>query len=311
MSRVRPVFAGDTLHIQRRTIHGRFFLIPNEKMLALARYAFGVAAQREGLRIHLLCVMSNHIHVVVTDPRGKHPDFTAYAHRLMALALQRMYGIEEAVWAPGGPSVQRLLGPDGVADALAYVRANPIEAGCVRDEREYHGLFGADERAPLKTHRELIARPAVFGSQSRLPASVEFKTEPVKELVEALGKKRASELIAGYIRRRRQRAREERAAEKLGYLGMKRVLSASVWQRVPRPRSGGIRPTFKGVTAEAIRQGSYTLRAFRLAYAEALEWFRLGKRDIVFPLGTYKMKRCYGVRVAPARGAPTTLSCAA
>lgn len=311
MTRARPVFAGDILHIQRRTIHGRFFLVPNEKMLALARYAFGVAAKREGLRIHLLCVMSNHIHVVATDPHGKHPDFTAYAHRLMALALQQMYGIEEAVWAPGGPSVQRLLGPDGIADALAYVRVNPIEAGCVRDEHTYHGLFGADERAPFKTHSERIERPAAFGLHSTLPASVEFKTEPVQELIDQLGEKRASELIVSYLQRRREQALAERAAKKLGYLGMKRVLSADVWQRAPKPRSGGIRPTFKGVTAKAIRQGSYTLRAFRLAYADALTWFRLGEREVEFPLGTYKMKRSYGVRVAPARGAPAILSSAA
>jgi len=38
-------------------------------------------------------------------------------------------------------------------------------------------------------------------------------------------------------------------------------------------------------------------------YARCLESWRAGNRDVVFPYGTNKMRRCHGVRVAPAPSA--------
>src|SRR5690606_25455089 len=57
MTLPRPVFQGDTIHIQRRTRSGHYFLVPNEETLQLVRYAFAVAAARYGLILHAVCVM--------------------------------------------------------------------------------------------------------------------------------------------------------------------------------------------------------------------------------------------------------------
>jgi putative transposase len=145
MPRPRPVFAGDVIHIQRRVRDGRFFLVPKAELLDLVTYAYGLAAEKYGLELHALCVMSNHLHVVATDVDGRHPEFTAWAHRVIALGLKRMHGIEGAVWQEGGASVQRLVGSVAAIEALAYVRVNPVAAGCVRHEGSYPGVFGADE----------------------------------------------------------------------------------------------------------------------------------------------------------------------
>src|SRR5690606_17829147 len=126
MSFPRPVFAGDVIHIQRRVRDGRFFLVPRAEILDLVTYAYGLAAEKFGLELHAVCVMSNHVHGVATAVEGRHPEFTAWAHRVMALALKAMHGIEGAVWQEGGASVQRLVGSVAVAEALAYVRVNPV-----------------------------------------------------------------------------------------------------------------------------------------------------------------------------------------
>src|SRR5690606_20718822 len=92
MSSPRPVFAGDVIHIQRRVRDGRFFLVPRAEILDLVTYAYGLSAEKFGLELHAVCVMSNHLHVVATDVEGRHPEFTAWAHRVMALALKAMHG---------------------------------------------------------------------------------------------------------------------------------------------------------------------------------------------------------------------------
>lgn len=305
MTKARPIFRGDVVHIQRRTAGGLFYLVPKPVVLGIARYAFAAAAARSGLLLHSVCVMSNHLHVLATDPRGEHPEFTAYAHRIMAIALKRLFAIDENVWAPGGPSVQRVVERDAIIDTLAYIAINPVAAGCVCDENEYAGLFGASGAAPLASFTERMERPKLFGQSSTLPESAEFKIEPVKLLIDELGEERAAEAIRSAIQRRRESAHREREAAGKGYLGMKRVLAASVRRRAPKPESGKLNPTFKGVIAEAIQRARETLLAFRRAYAETLELFREGKRDVIFPAGTYKMHRIYGVAVAAADEAST------
>ncbi|MBZ0119459.1 MAG: transposase, partial [Sandaracinaceae bacterium] len=41
------------------------------------------------------------------------------------------------------------------------------------------------------------------------------------------------------------------------------------------------------------------LKEFRLAYAEAYLRWRLGNHDVVFPAGTYAMRKYHGASVAP------------
>lgn len=301
MTLARPVFRGDTVHIQRRTRDGRFFLVPKPETLTLVRYAYGLAAERFGLTLHSLCVMSTHVHVIATDPEALHPRFTEYAHRLIALGLKRMYGIEGSVWKEGGASVQRMIVSAALVEAMAYVRINPVAAGCVRFESAYPGVFGADEEAPLEEYTEIIERPTCFGPRSELPAQVSFVLKTPAWLLDELDETGAARAISDAIRRHRDDAWRERATSRGGFLGMRRVLSIDVWTRAGELARSTLRPTFKGVVAEAIRVGRETLVSFRIAYAVASAAFRGGARDVVFPQGTYLM-RIRGCIAAPCDG---------
>jgi putative transposase len=298
MSCPRPVFAGDVVHIQRRIRDGRFFLVPRAEILELVTYAYGLAADKFGLVLHAVCVMSNHLHVVATDVEGRHPEFTAWAHRVMALALKGMHGVEGAVWQEGGASVQRLVGSVAVAEALAYVRVNPVAAGCVPHDRRYPGVFGADEEAPLAEIVREVTRPECFGEESTLPEVSTFVCRPPSSLVDELGEERGAAMIAEAVGRHRVEARARRVAEGRGFLGMKRVLAADPWTRPDRPPSGAGSPSFKGAIAEAIQLARRTLIVFRRAYAEAMAAFRAGRRDVRFPPGTYLMRRRLGCACA-------------
>ena len=297
MTRVRPVFEGDTIHIQRRAREGRHFLVPHRETLQLVRYAYAVAAERCGLILHAVCVMSTHTHVIATDPEGRHPQFTHYAHRLIALGLKRFHGIDGTVFTQGGASVQRLVGRDAIIEALAYLRMNPVAAGLVAHDGAYPGVFGVEEKAPLKVYEERIARPSCFAGRTTLPEAARFVLRPAERLLDELGPKRAAERIARAIRRHRENAKAKRKRDELAIVGMKEVLATDVWRRAPKPKRAPFRPTFKGVLADALRQASDSLRRFRRAYAEALATFRDGDTSVCFPAGTYKM-RLMGCKVA-------------
>lgn len=300
MTLPRPVYEGDVVHIQRRIIDGQLLLRPDPEVLELVRYAVAAAAERCGIVLHSCCVIANHVHLLATDPEGRHPEFTAHMNRTIALGLHRLHDLHGTIWEPGGPSVQRMEGAEAMLEAIGYIHANPIAAGYVHDERLYPGLFGIDERAPLKRSTERIRRPACFGPDSALPEEVELKIETVAQLVEERGAERAANDIALAIRRHREKAQRERADSGLPYLGIKRLLEEKITKRAKRPKRAGFSPTFKGVVGGAIRRASETLRAFRSAYAEALAQLREGVRDVVFPYGTYYLRRYAGVATLPS-----------
>lgn len=305
MSYARPVFEGDIVHIQRRTREGHDFLVPRRETLDLVRYAYAVAAERHGLILHAVCVMSTHVHVIATDPLGRHPDFTAFAHRVIALGLKRMYGIDGSVWMGGGPTVQRLVGNNAIVEALADLRVNPVAAGCVRDDANSQGVFGVAERAPLCCLNEEFVRPRCLGKDSTLPAAATFVLRAPETLVEELGIEGATDALVEAIRRHRKEAQAEISRTGKGYLGRRRVLAMDVWKKAKRLKRSRLRPLFKGVLGEAIRSAHEALRLFRAAYGIALAAFRRGETGVLFPPGTYLMRRRLGCATAVLPGRST------
>lgn len=88
MSRPRPIVAGATYLVTRRTLRRHALLRPDTAMRELLVYLLAVSVARFGLQVHAFCVMSTHHHLVVTDPRGVLPDFLAYFHRITSLATK-------------------------------------------------------------------------------------------------------------------------------------------------------------------------------------------------------------------------------
>ena len=54
------------------------FLCPSRELNELVLYILAVAAERSGILLHAYCFMSNHLHLVLTDPRGTLPAFEQY-----------------------------------------------------------------------------------------------------------------------------------------------------------------------------------------------------------------------------------------
>src|SRR5512138_850978 len=143
MSRPRQVIAGATVLVSRRCFQRLFLLVPSDMVNAIVAYVLGVAARRYGVQIHAFCVLSNHLHIVLTDVYGRLPAFAQYFHSLVGRAINASRGREEDFWAPNTYSAVTLISPADVVAKTAYVLANPVAAGLVRSGREWPGLWSA------------------------------------------------------------------------------------------------------------------------------------------------------------------------
>ena len=84
--------------------------------------------------------MSNHGHLMVTDVEGRLPEFCEWMLRTIAQCINAVHGIRENVWSDGSYSAVRLETEESIVDKLAYVIANPVTAGLVREARQWPGV---------------------------------------------------------------------------------------------------------------------------------------------------------------------------
>jgi len=174
-----------------------------------------------------------------------------------------------------------------------YALANPVASRLVLPARRWPGLWSRPERiggTPLK-----VRRPEhFFDPRGQMPETLDLQlTTPPgftssrafrEQLTAALS---AQEALA--------------ASSGAGFLGRARVLSQrpfdrplSVEQhRQLRPRVAA-RNKWKRIEALA------RLKDFLVAHRDALEAWRQGARDVLFPDGTYEMRVAHGAACAGA-----------
>ena len=294
MSAPRRVIPGASYLVTRRCSERRFFLRPDPQVNALILYCLALAAARHGIALHAYVVLSDHYHFILTDPRGVLPLFEHAFDLLVARALNARYAHFEAFWASGTYSAVELTDRDAVLEKIAYVLANPVSAGLVSRGELWPGLISrpCDLGAPPR----LVPRPPHFFRQhgpGALPAEVPltlvvppgFGDQPLDEV-------RAE--VAARVAAHEERARQERRGRP--FLGRRGVLRQGVFARPgdhePRfrlnPRVAG-RDKWERIAALG------RLRDFLAAYRRAWEQLRAGVRAVVFPAGTWKLRRELGV----------------
>lgn len=290
MTAPRQILPGTTYLITRRCAQRQLLLRPSETTNDLFRYALALAARATGVQIHAACVMSNHHHAVVTDPHARLPEFTRNLHAVVARGVNRTLGRSEALWSSDRCSVIPLEGASVILAAIAYVLANPVVAGLVREGRQWPGLWSPPEaiggpsvevRRPEVFFREGGDLPRTVTLDLVVPPGFADAEDFRAQLAEALAAKEAA-------------ARQAHAAS--GFMGRRRVLAQSPWAR-PRstePRSEK-KPRFATEDGPSHRAALARLTDFLERYRQAWRAFREGARDVLFPAGTYQLRVMHGV----------------
>lgn len=297
MTPPRQILPGTTYLVTRRCAQRQFLLRPSSDTNAIFLYVLAVAARRFGVRVHAYCVLSNHFHLVVTDPQARLPAFEQYLDSLVARAVNASLGRWESFWAPSSYSAVALVSPADIVAKAAYVLANPVAAGLVRRAREWPGLWSAPEQIG---GRPLIApRPSrFFNPRGLMPERAELALDvpPGFESAEEF-RRRVVDTVAVAEEDGVHRGESERH----GYLGVPRVLAQKPFAR-PAPRevhrrlSPRVAARDKWKRIEALSR----LVGFVQRYREAWQARRDGHLNAIFPAGTYLLRVLHGVPCAAA-----------
>lgn len=293
MTAPRQILPGAVYLLTRRCAQREFLLRPSQTTNDVFGFSLAVAAQRYGIEVHAFCVMSNHYHLVVTDPHARLPEFNRDLNALVARALNASLGRWESFWAPGSYSAVRLVSPQDIVDKTAYVLANPVSAGLVRTGRLWPGPWSDPDRigaqpVELRRPRHFFAEDGDVPPKATLELSAprgfaspaEFRGRVLAALAE-----REKEAEARFGRR--------------GFVGV-----AGVLEQNPRARPTSVEPrrnlsprvaarnTWKRI--DALLRVKEFVRAYRAAWTAR----RAGDPGVVFPAGTYLLRVLHGVPCA-------------
>jgi REP element-mobilizing transposase RayT len=296
MTAPRQFLPGKTYLITRRCSERRFFLRPSIETTRILRYVVAVLAERYGVVLHAYCALSNHVHIVLTDPDARLPDFQRDLGALVARAVNCALGRWEAFWERESYSAVLLETPEAVVEKIVYVLANPVAAGLVRRGSEWPGLWSDPMR--IGAPGETVAKPKGFFREAgplSATARLELRAPP------GMGDAGLIPELLGKLRREEDAAAKRLGEERRSFTGVARVLAQKWWARPPSaaPRRG-LNPRVAAKNAWKRIEALTKLVEFRTAYREALARWRMGMRDVEFPPGTWLMRVRHLVRCAPA-----------
>ena len=291
MSHPRRIVPGETYLITRRCYQRTFRLRPSAETNRIFLYCLAFAAQRTGVVLHAVCVMSNHHHLVVTDVQGMLPDFLREFHRLTAKAMNASQGQWENLWAAEPCNVVRLVTDEDIEDKIAYVVANPVAAGLVKQPEQWPGVLAWGER------RQPVVRPhCYFREEGTCPEALTLSFERPRPINgRPVGLREWKERVAKAIASKVADAHRKVYEAGKDFLGRTGVLAVSFVQRAQTYEARfGVIPTF-AAKARSIREELGRVEAyFRKRYRVAFEQWRTGARHVLFPVGTWWMTVVHG-----------------
>lgn len=294
MSLPRPILPGTSYLVTRSCTQQQFLLLPNRLTAAVFLFCLALAQQVTKVKIHAIVVMSNHYHLVITDPLGRLPEFVQILNKFVAKCLNAHYGRCENLWAAGEQTSFVELGDDdALLEKAAYTVTNPVAAGLVPRHQDWPGLllwrpgrykakrpswfFREDGPVPKTLHLELEPLPfsddpIVREATHRLGAEIAAREQALRADLRAAGRR-----FAGVTELRRYQHTDTPATRRgLGTLSP-RVATRNRWRRI-----------------ELLQR----LKSFAVDHRAAMKRWRDGVRTALFPAGTYKMAREHGVLCA-------------
>ena len=194
-----------------------------------------------------------------------------------------------------------LLTPEATLETLAYLIANPVEAGAVRYAKDWPGAHTLPR--DIGTRVVKVERPVHYFDPENpdWPDLIELELQMPTDLELDYGSDLAQQRISERVREREHRAWQESKRTGIAFMGARRVLRQA---HTKRARSyevfGSLNPQFaaagdRGTAAEAVQR----IRAFNGQYDRALAEWTSGKRSVCIPVGTWWMRVCHGARCGP------------
>jgi REP element-mobilizing transposase RayT len=284
--------------ITSRCHQARFFLRPDTNLnQAVLEWLTRAQHQFPDLRILAVCVLSNHLHLVVHDQKGQLAAWASYLLGNFARAVNRLRGRSGACFERRY-SAEPILDDEALVDRLVYTVTNPVKAGLCRRTDQWPGvvLFARGSRREeisvswTDRDRERPERARARRRGEASPGNDSFRVEAslaIDPFLTARGGSGDGRLIVAIEAREAELAADRRKAG-LRPLGASRILSQS-WhaaprhpKRAPRPLCHAANPALRAGFREAFRT---FVDSFREASARLREGVSVAFPDWSFPPG--------------------------
>ena len=295
MSQPRHIRPGATWLVTRRTTRRHMLFRPDKDGTTqrIYWYVTAVLAEKFGIELHAVQVLSTHLHEVLTDVRGVLPAFLRERNRILANVLKRHRDWPEEVFQRASASCVELYGPNAILQEIGYTLANCVEAGLVSEATEWPGATARVGEIGAGVFRTVERPRMYFNPKNRTwPERASVTLTMPQVLTQTYGE-RATAVLRSAVRAAVARAR--RIARKAGYV----VRDIARLYRVPftdracsREPSGQRNPTFAtGGVAELARKAIDERFTFRTLYRQARDALKRGIPGVAFPEGAWRWLR--------------------
>ncbi len=289
----------------RRHEPGQFYLVTNRCLQS--RFLFRPDASLNGavlewlaraqiryprLRVLAVCVMSNHLHLVVRDEHGQLGEWAGYFFGNLARSVDRIRGRSGPCFARRY-SAEPILDQGALLDRIVYVVTNPVKANLCKRARDWPGVLlfaGGESRVVGATWVDRdefrLARIRATSRGGATPIVEDFRVQgqividPIPSDPSSLGG------VEGAVEAREQELGDERRRAGRKTLTRRQVL-AQDWRsappnpdRSPRPLCHSADPSLRVAFHDGFRE---FVRLFR----EAAERLRCGEPNASFPDWSY------------------------
>ena len=279
-----------------------FLMRPDRALSEAILYAMAVAAERYSIEMHWALMPTNHEHLGATDRKGKLPLFLRDYHHWAAKLINHHWKRKGQVWETEQTNVVDLVTPEDAFGKQIYSLTNPVKDQLVERTRDWPGINSLDQQ--LCDKEITLKRPAFFKDDGRMPETVTLRfTRPPG--FEHLSAKEWAAKVTAAIQGEELKAehvRIQRGGTKV--LGRAAVLGADPCH-VPRQRKEKrrtLRPTIacknKQLRIAAIKRR----KQWQADYKGALQAYRAGDKNVLFPHGTWQLRVDTHVSCAPGPG---------
>jgi hypothetical protein len=253
-------------------------------------YCLAEASTRFGIKVLFTIAMANHHHTGIYDDEGNYPAFIEHFHKLFAKCQNALRGRWENFWASEQTSVVHLAESTDIVDKMTYALTNPVKDGLVEKADQWPGVSSLnvlEHGRPLTAHRP----KHFFRDDGVMPESVTLSFSRPRGL-EHLSGPEFTTLVLDRVRHVEKTVAAERRRTGIPVMGRDAILKQR-WNDRPRscePRrelNPRVAARNKWSRIEALLRN----RAFRDAYVAARTQLLAGMRDVVFPIGTYWLRR--------------------
>ncbi len=265
-------------------------------------YTLAVGSNEHGVEIAAAVQVSDHHHVVPTDQRAELGNFMRDFHRDLANFTKCHRGWPEEVFSSAQPSAVVLCSPEVIVQKIAYTIVQPVAAGAVKYSKDWPGAITSVNDLGRRVIR--VKRPHKYfdPGNPRWPEYAELKLTIPKVLLDHYGSEDAVRAaVQAEVDRQEREARAEVERKGWSYLGARRATRVPFTRRArSREEFGALNPKFAAGGDPAVtKQAVAKMRAFYTAYRKALDAWKKGVRDVLFPFGTWWMRIHHRVACEP------------